>query len=80
MLFHDLGREFDSNSRFSLTELQRLVRNLEWQQRTYCEFVASRTNGILKPENVNEIMGKETYMRAEEALELGLVHEISKVG
>jgi ATP-dependent protease ClpP protease subunit len=76
-LIHEMGRNFSKDCMYSTKEIRQMLQRLELQEKVYSEFVAKRSCGKLSSEECLKFMREETSLTAEDALRLGLAHEIS---
>ena len=76
LFFHEFCKTFEKEVSFSTTELGKAIEGMQQDQRVYAEFVSTRTSGKMSPENVLDLMKKETMINAADAIKLGLAHTI----
>lgn len=75
MLLHLAGRNFDSTRRFSTADMESILKEDTLKDYQYAQIVAS-VSGKLTTQDVLELMAKNTVLTAEEAVNLGLAHQI----
>ena len=77
-LLHEIGRTFEQHCRWSSSELRRLVKHFDAQEKMYAEFIANRTDGKTSATEILKMMQEETSLWAEDIIRLGLAHEVSR--
>jgi ATP-dependent protease ClpP protease subunit len=75
IFFHEIGRTFSKDVRYSTSELHRLATDMTESEQAYATFIASRCN-MWRPEDVLDAMRAERKLKAEEAVKLGIAHAI----
>lgn len=73
---HDLGFTPDKEERLSTTELKLKSKNLSVGQGWYARFIEERTGGKFKASRVVKLMNSESYLYSDEAVKLGLAHDV----
>ena len=78
LLLHLGGRTLESDTRFSTAELENLLKENRLKDYQYACIVADATRGRYSPERILELMSRDTILTAEEAVNLGLAHGITR--
>ncbi len=73
--FHELGRSFGKDTRYSTTEMRNILSSLDDSQRIYAEFVSKKSLNIAS-EGILDMMKEEVTINASQAVKLGLAHKI----
>ncbi len=76
LLFHLAGRTFEANKRFSTADMENMLKEDKVKDYQYACVVSDATQGKYSPENILEIMSKNTVLTAEEAVNMGLAHKV----
>ncbi len=75
LLFHLAGRTFEPGTRYSTLDLENILKEDKLKDYQYACVVADNSSR-LTPEDVLEMMRKETVITSEEAVALGLAHKV----
>lgn len=76
MLLHLGGRTLESEKRFSTADLEDILKEDKLKDYQYACVVSDATEGRCTPEKVLELMRHNTILTAEEAVNLGLAHQV----
>jgi ATP-dependent protease ClpP protease subunit len=73
---HEPARQFEANVRLSYSELKKILEFLQSDIKNITDIVAGRSQGKLTTKDVELMLKTDTLLPAEEAVEMGLAHEI----
>jgi len=76
LLFHLAGRTFGTEKRFSTLDLENILKEDRLKDYQYACVVSDATCGHYSPEEVLELMRNNTVFTAEEAVQMGLAHQV----
>ncbi len=76
LLFHLAGRTFGTEKRFSTSDLEDILKEDKLKDYQYACVVSDATAGRMSPEKVLDMMRKNTVLTSEEAVNLGLAHNV----
>jgi ATP-dependent Clp protease, protease subunit len=76
MLFHLAGRTFGTEKRFTTKDMEAMLREDKLKDYQYASVVSERTGGKYTPEDILDLMAKDTVITPQEAVKMGLAHGI----
>lgn len=76
LLFHLAGRTLGKDTRFSTAELESMLREDALKDFQYASVVSEALRGTYSPEDILELMRKNTLLTAEEAVNMGLAERV----
>lgn len=76
LLFHLAGRTFEANKRFSTADMEDMLKEDKVKDYQYACVVSDATEGHYSPQDILDIMAKNTVFTAEEAVNMGLAHRV----
>jgi ATP-dependent Clp protease, protease subunit len=76
MLLHLAGRTYDTSKRYTTTEAAAMLKEDQLKDQQYACLVAAATGNKLMPNEVLDLMAKNTVLTPHEAVEMGLAHGI----
>ncbi|MBX4199010.1 ATP-dependent Clp protease proteolytic subunit [Candidatus Parcubacteria bacterium] len=76
LLFHMAGRTFGTEKRFTVEDMEAMLKEDNLKDYQYACVVSDATNGRYTPERVLEMMRKNTILTADEAVQMGLAHKV----
>ena len=76
LLFHLAGRTFEAAKRFSTRDMENMLKEDKVKDYQYACVVSDATEGRFTPEDILDIMAKNTVLTAEEAVNMGLAHRV----
>ncbi|MES2215972.1 MAG: ATP-dependent Clp protease proteolytic subunit [Patescibacteria group bacterium] len=76
LLLHLAGRTFAAEKRFSTADMATMLAEDKLKDYQYACVVANGTNGRYTPENILELMSRNTILTPQEAVNMGLVHKV----
>jgi ATP-dependent Clp protease protease subunit len=76
MLFHLAGRTFGTDKRFTVNDMKAMLTEDSLKDYQYASVVSERTGGTYSPEDILDLMVKNTIVTPQEAVRMGLAHEI----
>lgn len=76
LYLHEASRTFSGDTSFSLSEVDTCLEELRIDQKKYLSIILERTDGKLSEKKILEMMKQNTTLTAEQAVEMGLAHEI----
>ncbi len=76
MLFHLAGRTFGIDKRFTVEDMRAMLHEDSIKDYQYASVIAERTNGKHTPEQILELMAKNTLITPQEAVKMGFAHGI----
>jgi len=76
MLLHMAGRTMEAGKRLTVTDLDAMLKEDKLKDYQYACVVSDATQGKYSPEQVLELMAKNTILTAQEAVNMGLAHGI----
>ena len=76
LLFHLAGRTFDGSKRYTVEDMQAMLKEDNLKDYQYACVVSDATNGRYSPERILTMMRKNTILTAEEAVKMGLTHKV----
>ncbi len=76
MLFHLAGRNFGTDKRFTTDDMKAMLKEDSLKDYQYASVVSERTDGTYTPEDIIELMRKNTIVTPQDAVKMGLAHEI----
>ena len=78
LLLHLAGRTFQEAKRFSTAEMATMLAEDKLKDFQYASVVASATNGKYTPQQILDLMAKNTILTPEEAINMGIAHKVLK--
>jgi ATP-dependent protease ClpP protease subunit len=76
LLLHLAGRTFDNGKRYTVKDMETMLKEDNLKNYQYASLIAKESNGKLSTEKVLEMMEKETVLTAQEAVHLGIAHTV----
>ncbi len=76
MFFHLAGRTFGTDKRFTTKDMQAMLHEDSLKDYQYASVVSDRTDGKYSPEDILDLMAKNTLITPQEAVNMGLAHKI----
>lgn len=76
LLFHLAGRTFGTEKRFSTLDMENILKEDKVKDYQYACVVSDATSGKYSPEQVLDLMAKNTVLTAQEAVSMGLAHKV----
>jgi ATP-dependent protease ClpP protease subunit len=76
IFLHEIGTSVSKDTRYSISEVRKILAELESHTDRYVEFVSKRTAGKMSTDLIRELMLNDSYLSAQQALEYGLAHQI----
>lgn len=76
LLFHLAGRTFGTEKRFTTLDMESMLNEDRLKDYQYACLVSDATKGRYTPNDILELMRKDTILTAEEAVNMGLAHKV----
>lgn len=76
MLLHMAGRTFEGGKRYTVADMEAMVKEDKLKDFQYASVIAENSNGRLTVQKVLDMMAGNTILTSYEALELGLAHYV----
>ena len=76
LLFHLAGRTFATDKRFTVEDMEAMLKEDKLKDYQYACIVSDATKGRYSPERVLEMMRRNTILTADEAVQMGLAHKV----
>ncbi|MBX4181301.1 ATP-dependent Clp protease proteolytic subunit [Candidatus Parcubacteria bacterium] len=76
LLFHLAGRTFEAGKRYTVVDMENMLKEDRLKDYQYACVVSDGTDGRYPPEKILEMMKKNTILTAEEAVSMGLAHKV----
>lgn len=76
MLLHMAGRSFDHNKRYTVADMEAMVKEDKLKDFQYASLIASNSNGRLTTQKALEMMATNTILTSYEAAEYGIAHHV----
>lgn len=73
---HEASRVFKNTTTVEIRNLKGAIEDLAYSHKTYVKILVERSGGKLTQAHAEELMHKETTLSPEQAIELGIAHEI----
>lgn len=77
MFFHEIGRSFEKEHRYDVTQLKASLSEVKIQEKGYAKIVSEKSRGKLNIEKVLKMMKDEVVLSAKEAVKFGLADKIT---
>jgi ATP-dependent protease ClpP protease subunit len=78
LLLHLAGRTFEPHKRFTVPDMDAMIREDKLKDYQYACVVSDATHGRYSPEHILDLMAKNTILTPEEAVNMGLAHKVLK--
>lgn len=76
LLLHLAGRTFEGGKRVTTVDMDAMLREDRLKDYQYACVVSDATNGKYSPEQILDLMAKNTILTPEEAVNMGLAHKV----
>lgn len=76
LLFHLAGRNFGTEKRFSTLDMENILKEDKVKDYQYACVVSDATSGKYSPEDILDLMTRNTVLTPEEAVNMGLAHKV----
>lgn len=76
LLFHLAGRTFGTEKRFTTIDMENMLKEDKLKDYQYACVVSDATLGRYSPEEILDLMVRNTVLTAEEAVKMGLAHKV----
>jgi ATP-dependent Clp protease protease subunit len=76
LLFHLAGRTFEGERRFTSEDMRAMLKEDKLKDYQYACVVSDGTSGRYSPDQILDLMAKNTLLTAEEAVQMGLAHKV----